>query len=369
MAKNTEPFRLYYKHEAIMRYARLLGFGEIHTKIDIETGLNAIIAIHSTKLGPAIGGTRCFRYTSSGPAVIDAIRLAYTMTLKAAVSDLPHGGAKAVLLKPRLIKDRQAYFRSYGDFVHEMNGQYITAVDVGTTEQDMDVIAERTPYVFGASSRHEKQADPSPFTAIGVIRGIQAAIEHKLNRDALDGIHVAIQGAGHVGYYLTKLLNQQGAKISICDPKSELVARCVDEFGAKAVATDKIYDVKCDVFSPCALSNIINFASLNRIQAPIIAGSANAQLAHRKYASVMQNKNILYAPDFVINSGGLIYAAMLYDYEDVDMANAKIDKIYNTLHQIFDRSASTKKNTAEIAEIMAKEKLNSKDVSHKELIG
>lgn len=357
MANKSVTSRVYYRHEAIMRYARLLGFGEIHTKIDITTGLNAIIAIHNTTLGPAIGGTRCYRYTSSGPAAIDALRLAYTMTLKAAVSGLPHGGAKAVLIKPRIIHDREAYFRAYGDFVHEMNGRYITAVDVGTTEQDMDIISERTPYVFGASTRHQHQHDPSPYTAIGVMRGIQAAIEFKLNRHSLEGIHVAIQGAGHVGYYLCKFLAEKGAKISICDPKPDAVQRCVDEFGATPVDIETIYDVKCDVFSPCALSNIINFNTLNRIQAPIIAGSANAQLAHRKYSSVIKEKNILYAPDFVINAGGLIYAAMIYDFQDEDLANNKIDNIYNSLITIFERAATSNRTTTGIAELMAKEKL------------
>lgn len=357
---------LYHKHEVIMRYARLLGFGELHTKIDAVTGLNAVIAIHSTQLGPAIGGTRCFRYSTAGSAIIDALKLAYTMTLKAAVSDLPHGGAKAVLLKPKLIKDRKAYFRSYGDFVHEMNGRYITAVDVGTTEQDMDVIAERTPYVFGTTA--VGQGDPSPMTAKGVVRGIQAAVKYKLKRDNLENIHVAIQGAGHVGYYLSKMLHELGAKITIADPKPESVNRCIEEFGANSADIKEIYDVECDVFSPCALSNTINYDTINRIKAPIVAGSANAQLAHQKFAELMRQKNMLYAPDFVINAGGLIFAAMVYDTQDVEMANTKIDKLYDTLLNIFELADQKQKNTADIAEKMAKDKLNKKRVYEEELI-
>lgn len=361
MAKNLSSH--YYKYETIMRYARLLDFGEIHTKIDIKTGLNAIIAIHNTKLGPAIGGTRCFRYVTAGSAIIDALRLAYTMTMKAAFNDLPHGGAKAVLLKPHIIKDRTAYFRSYGDFVHEMNGRYITAVDVGTSEKDMDIIAERTPYVFGASSLHKLESDPSPHTAKGVMRGIQAAVKFKLNRDTLDGIHVAIQGAGHVGYPLTQYLTENGAIVSISDPKPESVQHCVNKFGARPADIDKIYDLECDVFSPCALGGILNLKNINRIKAPIIAGSANAQLAHRKYGQVMRDKNILYAPDFVINSGGLIFAAMVYDYQDTAIADAKINKLYDRLLNLFVRAHRTHLPTTEVAEQMARERLDGKEIN------
>ena len=355
----TDQFspRRYYKYEAIIRYARQLGFGEIHTKLDTKTGLNAIIAIHSTKLGPAIGGTRCFNYSSTGPAIIDALRLAYIMTLKAAVSDLPHGGAKAVLLKPRKILDRKAYFQAYGNFVHEMGGRYIAAVDIGTSSEDMNTIAERTPYVFGANKIRPIESDPSPHTAMGVLHGIQAAVKHRLHRDTLEDIHVAIQGAGHVGYYLSKLLYERGARITITDPKPESTQRCVDEFNANVVSVDQIFDVPCDVFSPSAVSNIINFDNLHRLKAKIVAGSANAQLAHRKYAEVMKNKGILYAPDFVINSGGLIFAAMVYDFQDQALAEQKISQLYQTMLNIFERADITGQNTLQIAELIAKERL------------
>lgn len=366
MAKATSNYS-YFKHEVIMRYARLLGFGELHTKIDSSTGLNAVIAIHNTTLGPAIGGTRCFHYSSAGSAIIDALKLAYTMTLKAAVADLPHGGAKAVLLKPKKIKDRKAYFQSYGDFVHEMNGRYITAVDVGTTEEDMDIIAERTPYVFGTTASN--QGDPSPMTAQGVVRGIQAAVKYKLNRDNLEDIHVAIQGAGHVGYYMAKLLHKLGAKITVADPKPKAVTRLKEEFNASQASIEEIYDIKCDVFSPCALSNTINYETINRIKAPIIAGSANAQLAHQKFAELMRQKNILYAPDFVINAGGLIFAAMVYDTEDMELANTKIDNLYDILLNIFELADQTGKTTADIAVKMAKDKLSQKKIYDEDLIG
>ncbi len=362
MAVKT-PFRTYYKHEAIMRYARILGFGEVHTKIDVDTGLHAVIAIHNTKLGPAIGGTRCFRYSSAGPAMIDALRLAYTMTLKAAVSDLPHGGAKAVLMRPRVIHDREAYFRAYGDFVHEMNGRYITAVDIGTTEADMNIIAQRTPYVFGASSLHTQESDPSPQTAIGVMRGIEAAAKFKWDRDNLDGLHVAVQGAGAVGYYLCRFLHERGVKLTVCDPKPAATEQCQKEFNADVVALDDIYSVDCDIYAPCAVGGTINLDTLNQMKASIIAGSANAQLAHTKYAEIAKEKGILYAPDFVINAGGLIHAAIVYDYQDHELANQKIDKLYNTLLQIFERSASEGHTTLAVAQAMAHERLDIGSVS------
>ncbi len=347
----------HYKHEALMRYAKILGFGEIHTKVDPDTGLHAIIAVHSTKLGPAIGGCRFRSYSTIGSALKDVLRLAYMMTLKAATSDLPHGGAKAVLIKPKVLKDREAYFRSFGDFVHQLNGDYITSLDVGSTTEDMDIIAERTPYVIGATKTHKVDTNPSPYTAMGVLRGIEAAVKFKLNRDDLEGLHVAIQGAGAVGYFLSKALHERGAKITLCDTKPEATQRCVDEFGASVVGIDKIHDVPCDVFAPCALGGTLNLDTIDRLKTTIIAGAANNQLAHLKYGQLLHEKDILYAPDFIINSGGLINAAMVYDYEDVDMSVAKINTLYGTMLELFERSQKENKPTTNIAELMAKEKL------------
>ena len=304
--------------------------------------------------------------------MIDALRLAYTMTLKAAVSGLPHGGAKAVLIKPRIIKDRTAYFRAYGDFVHEMNGRYITAIDVGTTEADMNIIAEHTPYVFGASSQRTAESDPSPQTAKGVLRGIEAAAKFKLQRDDLTGLRVAVQGVGQVGYRLCQLLHERGASLTVSDPNQQAVTRCIDEFGATAVDLATIYQVDCDIFSPCALGGIINLEHLNQLSAAIIAGSANAQLAHRKYAEIAKNKNILYVPDCVINAGGLIHAAIIYDFEDLELANKKIDHLYETLLQLFQRASKHQQTTLAVAEVMAKERLdqaNNTSASMSEIAG
>lgn len=346
-----------HSYEALMRYAKLLGFGDVHIKLDAATGLHSIIAIHNTNRGPAIGGTRCYAYGTAGQALRDVLQLAYMMTLKAAISDLPHGGGKSVIIKPPQFKDRDALFRSFGDFVHEQNGRYIAAIDVGTETRDMDIIATRTPYVIGAASVHQGHGDPALHTALGVFRGIQASVKFKLDRDDLAGLHIAIQGAGHVGYALAKLLAEQNCRISITDPNNDAVKRCIDEFDASAVSLEEIYDVDCDIFSPCALGGILNLNTINRLRCSMVVGSANNQLAHRKYAQTLKDKDILYAPDFLVNSGGLINAALVYDSADEALATQHIMRLYDTTLQIFERAAIEQSTTTHIAEQIALEKI------------
>ena len=356
-------------HEGLIRYAQMLGFGDIHTKIDPTCGLQTVIAIHSTKRGPAIGGCRFYNYTSMSFALKDALRLSYIMTLKAAFSDLPHGGAKAVIMRPSLAAyDREALFRSFGDFVHDMNGRYITAMDIGTTTQDMDIVTERTPHVIGAAGTDNVQGDPSPFTSKGVFLGLQAAVKFKWNRDSLEGLHIAIQGAGKTAYYLAQFLHQQGATITVCDPNPEATQRFMDKFKATVVLPKEIYDVKCDIFSPAAIGGVINLNTLNRIKAPIIAGPANNQLAHRKYGVIAHQRGFLYLPDYVINSGGLIQAAAVHDYHNIDLANKSIEKLYDRLLELFKRSVKENKSTTEVADLMAKEKLAASNFYHLEVI-
>jgi leucine dehydrogenase len=345
------------KFESLDRYAQQLGFGSVHHKIDKKTGLNAIIAIHNTTLGPGLGGCRLYPYPSVSHAMKDVLGLAHMMTLKSAFNDIPHGGAKAVLIQPQQIRDRSAYFQAYGDFVHELNGQYITAVDVGTSTQDMDIIAERTPYVIGAAKIHPHERDPSPCTALGVLNGMLAAINFKLKRQDLSNIHVAIQGAGHVGYHLAYLLHQQGARLTICDVNADVLQRCQQEFQPNIVPPSAIYAVKCDIFAPCAMGGVLNADTIPQIKAPIIAGSANTQLAHRLFGKLLHNKGILYAPDFTINAGGLISAAIDYTYRDPTMADSKIAKIYDKMLDLYERSARENMPTTQMAEKIAKEKL------------
>ena len=352
----AHPHVHYTVCDSLMRYAELLGFGEIHTKIDAATGLKAIIAIHNLKRGPAIGGCRLYSYKTIDKAFEDALRLANMMSLKAAINNLPNGGAKAVLIKPKLIKDREAYFEKFGEFVNDLGGRYITAMDSGTNMTDMDIILRRTPYVT-CTSTLGMDSDPSPFTALGVRRAIEAAVKFKLNRDSLDNIHVTIQGAGHVGYFLTKELIEKGARVTIADINLKAVQRCVDEFGVAVCHPNQIFDIKADVFAPCALGAVLNLETIKRLKVSIVAGSANNQLAHHHYDTLLHEQSILYAPDFLINAGGLIQVAVLYNHRDIKKSIEQINNIYHTLYDIFERSAFENIPPNEIAEKIARDRL------------
>ena len=336
----------------LLDYAETHGFGEIHMKIDCQTGLRAIIAIHNTKLGPALGGCRCLTYPDGQAAIYDAMRLARAMSYKAALVKIPHGGGKAVLMKPATIADRTAYFKAYGHFLNSLDGRYITAIDSGTSGEDMDIIASVSPFVTSKSGMDE---DTSLFTAKGVLLGIEAAVKYYLKRYTLQDIHVAVQGVGHVGYFLTKLLCEQSAKVTVSDINQIAVQRCIDEFDVNAVTPDQIYEVDCDVFSPCALGGIINDDTLKRLKAKIIAGSANNQLGHAIHGKASFQHGITYVPDYVVNSGGLIFAAGKYDEVSDQDIITKLDHISDSLMAIFERSSRQDKPTSEIADKMAEE--------------
>lgn len=347
----------HHRFSSLTRYARMLGFGDIHYKVDPKSGLEAIIAIHNTNLGPAIGGCRLYSYATHGQALKDVLRLAYGMTLKAAVVDLPHGGAKSVIIKPRMVKDREALFTSFGDFVEQMGGRYISAMDVGTTTDDMNTIATRTSHVIGTTTGSVVQGDPSPFTARGLFHGMEAAIKVKLNRKEFAGLTVAIQGGGKVGHGLAKHLHEAGAKIVIADVSKETLETFRDEFNAKIVSLDEIYDVDCDIFSPCAMGGTLNLDTINRLKAKIVAGCANNQLAHRKFDKLLAERGILYAPDFVVNAGGLIQAASMHDYADVNIAIKLVETLYDRTMEIFERAEKENALPYEVAEKIAIEKV------------
>jgi len=353
------PNRTLYHHEALSRYARHLGTQEIHTLIRPELDLHAIVAIHSTKRGPAIGGCRLHPYATSGSAVKDVLRLSFGMTLKAAASELPHGGAKAVICMPRNgFRDREAAFAAFGDFVHSLNGRYITAMDMGTTTADMDVIAERTPHVIGAAGQDSLQGDPSPYTANGVFLGIKAAVKFKLDKDTLDSVNVSLQGAGKVASTLCKHLVNAGANVTICDTREENVQALVNTLGVKTVSVDELINVPCDVFSPCAVGATITTDFLQQTSATIIAGAANNQLSHAIVGKKCQELGILYAPDYVLNAGGLIHAASVHDYRDVEYGDHLIERIYDRMLTIFERSAKENITTNEVAKALAREHLD-----------
>ena len=342
-------------YDKLLRYAEMLQFGDIHIEIDHETGLIAIVAIHDTLRGPALGGCRFLPYKSFEDAFTDVLRLAQMMSYKAAVCGLPFGGGKSVIIEPEGgVKNREALFEKFGSFVNKLGGRYITAVDSGTENRDMDIIATQTPYV---TSTTQLYGDPSVYTALGVRRGIEAAVKFKLGKDNLKDVHVAIQGAGHVGYFLTKELVQLGAKVTIADINTKAVKHCVDEFNVSTVDFHDIYDIPCDVFAPCALGATINADTIKRLKTKIIAGSANNQLAHNQSGQALHDRGILYVPDFVINSGGLIHVAVIYAHGDEEKAHQQIYDLYNTLMAIFERSKQENKPPNEIAETIALENL------------
>ncbi len=331
----------------IFEHASSLGFGDIHFKHDPDSGLRSIIAIHNTRRGPALGGCRCIPYPSTEAALHDVMNLARAMSYKAAMAKLPLGGGKAVIIRPDHITDREALFEAYGSFVDELGGRYISSVDSGTGVADMDIVARKTKFVRSTSDG----GDPSPSTAMGVRRGIEAAVKHQLKRDDLEGTHITIQGAGHVGYYLAKELHSLGAILTMCDVNNSAVERCADEFGVTIVPANEIYKITADVFAPCALGAVINDKTINKLNVSIIAGATNNALASNKHALILHNKGILYAPDYVINAGGLMQAWI----RDEQALREKIYGIYDTLTALFNRAKENHVSPALIVDQIAEE--------------
>lgn len=323
-------------------HAKYRNFGNIHIHIDEATGLNAIVAIHSTALGPALGGCRVVEYETIEDAMMDAMRLARAMSFKAAMVGLPQGGGKSVLLKPKEIKDREAYFKAFGRFVNSLSGQYITAIDSGSTVQDMDVIATETNFVTSTSKLTE---DTSLYTAKGVFLGLKRAVQVKLGSDNLSGKKVAIQGVGNVGYHLASLLKEEGAELFITDVNEDNLTRTKNDTGAEVVAANDIYSLDCDVFAPCALGSIINSDTLPLIKAPIIAGAANNQLHNADFGKEVFDKNIFYVPDYVLNAGGLIYCSCEYNELGKSAIQDRLENIATSVEEIYQRSQSENKPT------------------------
>jgi leucine dehydrogenase len=332
-------------------------FGEAHYKFDKATGLRAIVAIHDTRLGPALGGCRFLPYDTEEAAVIDALRLARGMTYKAALAGLAHGGGKSVLIRPTQHFDRVALFRAFGRFVDDLRGHYITAEDSGTGLEDMEVIRTVTKHVTGVDVTNGGSGDPSPFTALGVRRGIEACVKFKLKKDTLQGVHVAVQGVGHVGYHLCRELSLAGAKLSVADVDPLKAERAHREFGAQVVPLDHIFEVACDVIAPCALGSALNDTSIPRIRATVVAGAANNQLALPRHGDDLHARGILYAPDYAINAGGLVNVAQEVLGYDAKKAHANTLKIYDTIWDIAERSAKLHAPTYRVADIMVEEKL------------
>jgi leucine dehydrogenase len=300
---------------------------------DPTSGYKGIIAIHNTTLGPALGGTRFWNYRSDEEAFIDALRLSRGMTYKAATAGLNLGGGKSVIIGDPRTTRREMIFRAHGRFVDSLKGRYITAEDVGTSVEDMDYVQMETEYVAGVAGG---SGDPSPVTAYGTYRGIKAAAREQLGSDVVKGLTVAVQGTGHVGYYVCKYLAEEGASLVVTDIDRTRVERVVREFGAKAVDPDQIYAVDAPVFAPCALGAIINDDTIPQFKFQIIAGAANNQLAEERHGDEISRRGILYAPDYVINAGGLINVYGEVSGWSGDRAMRKAGEIYETLTQLFE---------------------------------
>jgi len=303
-----------------------------------ELGYRGIIAIHDTTLGPALGGTRFWNYECERDAVLDALRLARGMTYKAAITGLNLGGGKSVIWGDNKTADREMIFRAHGRAVGSLGGRYITAEDVGTSPDDMEFISMETEHVVGLLGR---SGDPSPVTAFGVYRGLKAAAAIRYGDDSVANRHVVVQGVGHVGYYLCQHLAQEGAKLTVTDIDPDSVQRVVEEFGATAVETDAVYDVDADIYAPCALGSVVNDDTIDRLKVDVIAGAANNQLGRGAvHGPALHERGILYAPDYVINAGGLINVYGEIHNWSRQRSKWKAGEIYTTLLRIFEKAKS-----------------------------
>jgi leucine dehydrogenase len=305
---------------------------------DKASGLKAIIAIHDTTLGPALGGTRMWTYATEEEAVIDALRLAKGMTYKNAVAGLNLGGGKTVIIgDPRKDKN-EAMFRAFGRYIQGLNGRYITAEDVGTTEEDMDIIHQETDYVTGISSTYGSSGNPSPATAFGVYQGMKAAAKAAFGSDSLEGRTVAVQGVGNVAFTLCKYLHEEGARLIVTDINKQAVSRAVEAYGATAVDPGEIIQADCDIYAPCALGATINDESLPLLRAKVVAGAANNQLKEPRHGDALHEMGIVYAPDYVINAGGVINIADELNGYNKERAFKQIAKIYDSITRVLEIS-------------------------------
>ncbi|MBP9707209.1 MAG: Glu/Leu/Phe/Val dehydrogenase [Oligoflexales bacterium] len=319
------------------------------------TGLKAIIAIHDTTLGPALGGCRFWNYTSEEEALHDVLRLSRGMTYKAAVSGLNLGGGKAVIIGDPTRLKSEAFFRCFGRFVDSLSGRYITAEDVNIDVKDVEAMALETKYVTGVGSG---SGDPSPFTALGVYCGIKAALKYRSEDSSLSGKKVAVQGLGHVGYHLCRLLAQEGAKLVVADINESRVRRVIEEFKAEAVEIDTIHTQAVDIFAPCALGAILNDKTIPELKTQIIAGAANNQLDdEERHGKMLQKSGILYSPDYVINAGGLINVSHELRGYDAKASETETRKIFDTLYSIFTESEKNQIPCHQASNILAEKRI------------
>jgi leucine dehydrogenase len=328
----------------------------VHFVTDAKSGLKAIIAVHSTHLGPGAGGTRFWHYTKSSDAIVDALRLSRGMSFKNAMAGLRLGGGKAVILADENRTKTPEMLTAYGEAIDRLGGTYVTAEDVGISVADLVAVAKHTRYVSGLpAAAGAAGGDPGPFTSYGVYLGVKAAVRRALGKDSLQGLHVAIQGAGSVASGLARLASKEGARISIADIDEARAQRLADEVGGATVSPGAIMTIEADVLSPCALGAILTQESIPALRVPVVAGGANNQLATPAEGDLIHERGILYAPDYVINAGGIINVGSEYLGDgDEASVNAKIEQIPGRLDTIWEESESTGRNPAAVADDMAR---------------
>jgi leucine dehydrogenase len=332
---------------------RVPGYERVLLGSDEAAGYQGIIAIHSTALGPAVGGTRYWSYKTADDAMTDALRLARGMTYKNSLAGLPFGGGKSIVMRNGQAANREKLFRAHGRMVNSLAGKYITAEDVGTSPADMEYVLQETTYVGGLQGR---SGDPSPHTARGVFRAMQAAAKYKWGSDDLAGKTVAIQGCGHVGYFLAGELARVGAKLIVTDVDAAKVKRTADDHGASTGVPEEISAVQADIFAPCALGGVLNDQTIPQLKATMVVGAANNQLLEPRHGDLLQQRGVLYAPDYAANAGGVINGCCREMLGwDVPRTLAKTDAIYDTLLTIFAMADREKIPTYQAADRLAEE--------------
>lgn len=326
---------------------------------DKDTGLKAIIGIHNTVLGPALGGTRMWNYTNEWEALNDVLRLSRGMTFKSAITGLNLGGGKAVIIGDAKTQKTPELMRKFGEFVHSLSGKYITAEDVGMQTEDMDTVRDVTPYVTGISESRGGSGNPSPVTAFGVYMGMKAAAKFKYGSDVLAGKKVLVQGIGHVGETLVDYLTKEGAIVTIADINEARLNEMGAKYGAKVFNGPDLYSAEVDIYAPCALGATINDETIYKLNASIVAGAANNQLANENvHGKILQERGILYAPDFLINAGGIINVYAEIEHYDKAEAMRRTENIYNTTLEILDFAVKNNMTTHQAALTFAQNRID-----------
>jgi leucine dehydrogenase len=346
--------------EGVFSHPSFAGHEQVVFCYDKSTGLKAIIAIHDTTLGPALGGTRMWNYSNENEAINDVLRLSRGMTYKAAISGLELGGGKAVIIGDSKSQKTPELFHKYGEFVESLGGRYITAEDVGTSTADMENVRKTTRHVTGLPEVLGGGGDPSPVTAFGVFMGMKASAMKQWGSDSLKGKRVVVQGVGHVGQNLVRLLTEEGAHVMVTDIMEDNIVAMEKNYGAQRVSPESVYSLEVDIYAPCALGATLNTENIHKLNCSIVAGAANNQLAREmEDGQLLKERGILWAPDFLINAGGLINVYSELKGYNRDAALAQAGKIYDTTLEILSKAARENIPTISAAKIIAEERIAS----------